>query len=177
MKMSPLFGENALSPGNCGGSSFCPDQVLLSKNVHSRPGCRQKSLLGKFTGGGQNAILGKLRNFLENGFRSEICTRQVSVQRPLEGNFTGKMLSRPSRRQCALKTTILRCEGLGLSHCTFSKSMAGRRSAVETGGVLQCKSEVHCSVSLSSRLRSQKGTAIRMGDVLRYKLEAYWSTV
>ena len=47
------------SPGNCSGSSFCPDQVLLSKNFHSRPACRQKSLLRNsgVGSGGQNLIL------------------------------------------------------------------------------------------------------------------------
>ena len=41
------------------GAVFCPDQVLLSKNFHPRPGCRQKSLLRKsgVGGGGQILIL------------------------------------------------------------------------------------------------------------------------
>ena len=39
----PWWGRK--SSGNCSGSSFCPDQVLLSKNFHSRPGCGQKSPL------------------------------------------------------------------------------------------------------------------------------------
>ena len=42
------------------------------------------------------------------------------------------------------------------------------------GGVLQYKWEVYCS--LSSRIRSQEGTAIQMGGVLPYKLEVYCST-
>ena len=33
-----------------------------------------------------------------------------------------------------------------------------------------------CRVSLSSRLRSQQGTALQMGRVLRYKLEVCCST-
>ena len=41
------------------------------------------------------------------------------------------------------------------------------------GGVLRYKLEVYCGVSLSSRLRSQRGTALQMGGVLRYKLEVY----
>ena len=39
------------------------------------------------------------------------------------------------------------------------------------GGVLQCKLEVYCRVFLSSRLRSQQGTALEMGGVRRYELE------
>ena len=49
------------SPGNYSGSSFRPDQVLLSKNFHSRPGSRQKSL-PRNSGvgvGGQNRILSR----------------------------------------------------------------------------------------------------------------------
>ena len=42
---SPYFGSGSL--GNCSGRSFCPDQVLLSKNFRSKPGCRQKSLVRK----------------------------------------------------------------------------------------------------------------------------------
>ena len=38
--------------------------------------------------------------------------------------------------------------------------------AVQMGGVLPYKWEVYCCVSLSSRLRSQEGTAIQMGGVL-----------
>ena len=49
----------------------------------------------------------------------------------------------------------------------------GRRIAVPIGGVLQYKLELYCGVSLSSRLRSQRGTALQMGGVLRYNLEAY----
>ena len=47
------------SPENCSGSKFCPNQVLLSKNFHSRRGCRQKSLLRNsgVGGGDQNLIL------------------------------------------------------------------------------------------------------------------------
>ena len=41
------------------------------------------------------------------------------------------------------------------------------------GGVLRHKLEVYCSVSLSSRLRGQRGTALQMGGVLQYKLEVY----
>ena len=44
------------------------------------------------------------------------------------------------------------------------------------GGVLQYKWEFYCWVSLSSRLRSQEGTAIQMGDVLPYTLEVYCSS-
>ena len=33
-------------------ASFCPDQVLLSKNFHSRPGCRQKILTKEIWGWG-----------------------------------------------------------------------------------------------------------------------------
>ena len=43
------------------------------------------------------------------------------------------------------------------------KSIAGtngRRIAVQIGGVLQYKLEVHCSVSLSPKPRSQQGTAL-----------------
>ena len=38
---------------------FCPDQALLSKNFHSRPGCRRQILSIEFWGwgGGQNLIL------------------------------------------------------------------------------------------------------------------------
>ena len=39
--------------------------------------------------------------------------------------------------------------------------------------VLRHKLEVYCGVSLSSRLRSQRGTALQMGGVLRYKFEVY----
>ena len=55
----------------------------------------------------------------------------------------------------------------------FLKSIAGtnwRRTAVQIGGVLQYKLEVHCGVSLSPKLRSQQGIALQMGGVLRYKL-------
>ena len=58
----------------------------------------------------------------------------------------------------------------------FLKSIAGtngRRSAVQMGGVLQYKLEVYCSVSLSPKLSSQRGTALQMRGVLRYKLEMY----
>ena len=41
--------------------------------------------------------------------------------------------------------------------------------------VLLVQSEVHCCVSLSSKLRSQKSTALQMGRVLRYKLDVYCS--
>ena len=44
---------------------------------------------------------------------------------------------------------------------------------VQMGGVLRYKREVYCGVSLSSRLRSQQGTALQMGGVLRCKLEVY----
>ena len=44
------------------------------------------------------------------------------------------------------------------------------------GGVLQYKWEVYCWVSLSSRLRSQEGTAIQIGRVLPYKLDVYCRT-
>ena len=54
------------------------------------------------------------------------------------------------------------------------------------GGILPYKWEVHCNAkflwevycwaSLSSRLRSQEGTAIQMGGVLPHKLEVYCST-
>ena len=53
----------------------------------------------------------------------------------------------------------------------FSKS-----TAVQMGGVLQYKWEVHCGVSLSSKLRNQESTAIQMGGVLPYKLEVYCRT-
>ena len=39
-------------PGNCSGSSSSPDQILVSQNVHSKPGARQKSLVRYFGGGG-----------------------------------------------------------------------------------------------------------------------------
>ena len=48
----------------------------------------------------------------------------------------------------------------------FLKSIAGtngRRTAVQIGGVLQYKLEVHCGVSLSPKFRSQQGTALQMG--------------
>ena len=44
---------------------------------------------------------------------------------------------------------------------------------VQMGGVLRYKLEVHCGVSLSPKLRSQRGTALQMGGALRYKLEVY----
>ena len=44
----------------------------------------------------------------------------------------------------------------------------GRRPAIQMGGVLLG--------FLSSRLRSQEGTAIQMGGILPYKLEVYCST-
>ena len=44
------------------------------------------------------------------------------------------------------------------------------------GGVLQYKWELYCWGSPSSRLRSQEGAAIQMGDVLPYTLEVYCST-
>ena len=47
-----------------------------------------------------------------------------------------------------------------------------RRTAVQIG-VLRYKWEVYCGVSLSSRLRSQQGTALQMGGVPQYKLEVY----
>ena len=38
-------------------SNFLPDQVLLSKSFHSRPGCRQKSLLrNSGVGGGVESL-------------------------------------------------------------------------------------------------------------------------
>ena len=52
-------------------------------------------------------------------------------------------------------------------------STNGRRTAVQIGGVLQYKLAVFCGVSLSPKLRSQRGTALQMGGVLRYKLEVY----
>ena len=52
-----------------------------------------------------------------------------------------------------------------------------KSTAVQMGGVLQYKKlEVYCLVSLSSRLRSQEGTAIQITGVLPYKLEVYGST-
>ena len=47
-KMNPFQGTLASLSKRVkvsSGSSFCPDQVVLSKNFYSRPGCRQKSLL------------------------------------------------------------------------------------------------------------------------------------
>ena len=59
-----------------------------------------------------------------------------------------------------------------------SKSIAGtngRRTGLQIGGgLLQYKLEVCCGVSLSSRLGSQQGTALQMGDVRRYKLQVYF---
>ena len=54
---SPYQGSGSL--GNCSGGSFCPKQVLLSKNFRSRPGCGWKILSKEFWGGGggQNLIL------------------------------------------------------------------------------------------------------------------------
>ena len=49
----------------------------------------------------------------------------------------------------------------------------GSVSPLQIGGVLQYKLEVYCGVSLSPKLRSQRGTALQMGGVLRYKLEVY----
>ena len=43
-KLYSLYSGSG-KPGNWSRSSLCPDQVLLSKNFHSRPGCRQKSLV------------------------------------------------------------------------------------------------------------------------------------
>ena len=39
-----LLTKGGESLRSCGGSNFCPDQVLLSKTFHSTPGHRQKSL-------------------------------------------------------------------------------------------------------------------------------------
>ena len=62
----------------------------------------------------------------------------------------------------------------------FSEStavqMGGVLPAIQMGGVLQYKWEAYCRISLSSKLRSQEGTAIQMGGVLPYKLEAYCRT-
>ena len=38
---------------------------------------------------------------------------------------------------------------------------------------MQYKLEVYCGVCLFPKLRSQRGTALQMGGVLRYKLEVY----
>ena len=46
------------------------------------------------------------------------------------------------------------------------KSIAGtngRRTAVQIGSVLQYKLEAYCGVSLSPKLRSQRGTTLQMG--------------
>ena len=43
----------------------------------------------------------------------------------------------------------------------------GGVSPVQIGGVLQHKFEVYCGISLSPKLRSQQGTALQMGGVLR----------
>ena len=69
--------------------------------------------------------------------------------------------------------------GSGRSAFSWIKSIAGtngRRTAVQIRGVLQYNLNVHCSVSLCSRLRSQEGTALQMGGVLWYRLEVYCST-
>ena len=46
-------------PPDYSGSSFWSDQVLLSTNFRSRPGCRQKSLVSNsgVVGGGENLVL------------------------------------------------------------------------------------------------------------------------
>ena len=46
--------------GNCSGSSFCPDQVLLSRNFHVRPDCRRRFLSKGFWvwGGGGGTKIG-----------------------------------------------------------------------------------------------------------------------
>ena len=53
----PYYGSDNF--GNCSGSRFFPNQILLSKNVRSSPSCRQKSLLRKsgIGGGFQNLVL------------------------------------------------------------------------------------------------------------------------
>ena len=52
----------------------------------------------------------------------------------------------------------------------------GGRAAAHVGGVLQYRWEMYCWASISSRLRTQEGTAIQMKGVLPYKLEVYCST-
>ena len=49
---------------------------------------------------------------------------------------------------------------------------SGPKCPPRIGGVLQYKL-VYCGVSLSPKFRSQQGTALQMGGVLRYKLEMY----
>ena len=59
----------------------------------------------------------------------------------------------------------------GVSLLSFAKKAGTGGSGM--GGVLRYKWELYYSISLSSRLRSQQGTALQMGGVLRYKLEMY----
>ena len=94
-----------------------------------------------------------------------VCTPTHTLLKPRESNRVGS------------------CHDISLGSGTETpnpwyclKSIAGtngRRTAVQIGGVLQCKLEVYCGVSLSPKLRSQRGTALQMGGVLRYKLEVY----
>ena len=65
----------------------------------------------------------------------------------------------PPLRMLSKRETVRKGEGVIASHWPCNE----RRTAVHTGGILQYKWEVYCSVSLSSRLRSKEGTAIRMG--------------
>ena len=50
--LPPPTPKSSESPGDCRRSNFCPDQVLLSKSFHSRPGCRQKIFCKEFWGWG-----------------------------------------------------------------------------------------------------------------------------
>ena len=63
-----------------------------------------------------------------------------------------------------------------LKPLVFLKSIAGTngsRIAVQMGDILQYKLEVYSGVSLSSRLRSQRGAGSEVGAVQQYKLEVY----
>ena len=78
-----------------------------------------------------------------------------------------------NRLRVGVRAKTLACQGLRVGPSKLTTGIFSKVLPVQIGGVLRCKLEVYCGVSLSSRLRSQRGTALQMGGVLRYKLEVY----
>ena len=120
--------EGSESPGNCSGSSFCPDQVLLSKNFHPRPGCRRKSLLRNsgVGGGGPNSIL---------IMYSRLLTREEKQTQPCRGSL--------KLHQIFWKPEIPNMHRASQNYyrqsCYPAKSKRGREEGDGTENVINCR--------------------------------------
>ena len=93
------------SSGNCSGSSFCPDQVLLNKNFHSRPSRRQNPYK-EIWGWGRGSKVDPSASFLPTLNRcgpNSICCDLIS-QRNLLRTENPVHKQRGGRNLCELKT-------------------------------------------------------------------------